>query len=178
MIILTSNPEKIKEIKSIDPMLHIEAGPDLKEVQADKDTVIIHKALDAGIGFAVEDTILEIDGEEVVDIRFKMDFLKEGMKAKWVVSFGYNNGTSIRVYRGEVDGIITIPEIFPEDAFAFDPYFIPNETNKTLYELLQEGKKHEYSPRAIAVKKLVEDDILFEKDISEITLWEGDYQND
>jgi len=178
MIILTSNLEKIREIKEINPTLKIEIGPDLEEVLADKDTVIIYKSLAAGEGYVVEDTILEIDGKEIVDIKWKLKSLKEGMKLKWIISFGYHTGTHIKVYRGEVDGIITIPTIFPENAFGFDLYFKPLGMNKTLYELQKEGLKNQFSPRALAIKALLLDTPIIIKDINTIKQWTGNYQNE
>ena len=181
MIILTSNLEKIQEIRTLYPELIVTQGPDLREVMGNKDQVIIYKALEAGMGHVVEDTILEIDGQEVVDIRWKLGDLKEGMYLKWVVSLGYytSHGT-IKIYRGSVDGIITLPDVFPEDAFGFDLYFKPvaDQHGKTLYQLQKEGKKNTYSPRAIALKNLIDDKPLFIQDVNSIKPWIGKYQTD
>ena len=99
IILVSSNKNKIKEFKEMIPQLKIENGKDLPEVQSDMNNVILYKALDAGKGYIVEDTILEVNGIEVVDIRWKKSSLSEGDKVRWIVSLGYNDGQNISVYQ-------------------------------------------------------------------------------
>jgi len=96
MKISTSNQNKINEIKRIFPNIEVVKGADLKEVLGTMDEVILYKSLDAGKDFVVEDTILTIDGQEVVDIRWNQkDKLKNTKKVSWIVSLGYNDGEKI-----------------------------------------------------------------------------------
>lgn len=176
MKLSSSNQNKIKEFKRIIKDLEIVSGPDLKEVQGTMDEVIIYKSLQAGRDFIVEDTILKIDGKEVVDIKFNQEeILKQGQKASWIVSLGYNDGGTITVYRGIVNGTIVKKT---GEGFGFDPYFLPEHSSKTLAQLEQEGLKDQYSARNIALQKLKNKQYLKVKDIKSIPKWEGLYQNE
>lgn len=179
MIITTSSKEKIREIKELFPTIEVQEGDDILEVFGTIDEVITYKALKVNPGYIVEDTILNIDGKDIIDIKYKMDILKENMKVNWIVSLGYHTKYGkIKVYRGEVEGIITLPDIIPENSYKFDCMFKPLETglDKTLHELKLEKKKNKYSPRYKALENLVKDNFIFEKDISDIPEWNGKYQ--
>ncbi len=79
MYLTTSNKNKIAEFKSIlGDKITIKKGKDVKEVNGNIDEVIIYKSLDSRINSIVEDTILEVDGKEVVDIRY---YIKKYSKA-------------------------------------------------------------------------------------------------
>lgn len=188
MKITTSNKNKIKEIKAFMPEIEIVSGEDIKEVQGTIEEVIVYKAISAGKDFIVEDTILKINGEEVVDIRWKVDELKEGDIVEWITSLGYNDGEKIHVYEGKIEGYITTGKNL--EGFAFDPYFIPKElynlkedddnfllNNKTLTELTELGLKHLYSARINALTQLKEKNIKNTFNINEIPVWTGSYQN-
>lgn len=84
-IFTTSNKFKSQEFKKYLPSVKIKKGKDLDEVMGTKEDVIIYKSLDAGEGYLVEDTILIVNGEEIVDIRWKADELEEGDKATWEI---------------------------------------------------------------------------------------------
>lgn len=78
IFLVTSNEDKIKEYNRISSgKFHATKGPDLREVMADPLTVILQKAKHIDIDYAVEDTILLIDGKEIVDIKFRMDQLSQ-----------------------------------------------------------------------------------------------------
>lgn len=187
MTLISSNPTKIKEFKSFfGNTIDIEAGRDIKEVLGTMDEVIQHKALQAGEGYVVEDTILFVNDVEIVDIRWRLDDLKEGDVAKWITSLGYNDGKNIIVYRGTIDGVITTTR--GSEGFAFDPYFIPSQllgndqfigkdhplANKTLHEL--GDKKHHFSARVNAMYDLMHHRPAYEIAIIDIKPWTGEYQ--
>ena len=134
VILVSSNKNKIAEFRKYISGLTIESGKDLQEVSSDMDTVITYKAYDAGEGYIVEDTILKVNGQEVVDIRWKKASLKDGDKVEWIVSLGYNDGDTITVYRGVTHGKIILGRENSE-AFGFDDLVIPQGSTKTLFEL-------------------------------------------
>lgn len=176
VVLSSSNLNKINEFKRIIPNIQIVQGKDIKEIYGNMDDVIIYKSLDMGKNFIVEDTILKIDGKEVVDIRWNQeDKLKNTKKCEWIVSLGYNDGTNIYIFRGIVNGIIVKPNI--NGGFGFDPYFLPDGCDITLAELENEGNKDKFSARVKALKKFIK----FKPDkiirIDQIKPWKGKYQN-
>jgi len=177
MILKTSNKSKMAEFKRIlGDKLVIEPGIDLPEVDGNKDEVIIYKSLEAGKNIIVEDTILLLDGKEVVDIKWNQeDKLKNTKVATWITSIGYNDGEQIHVYRGIINGIVVEPKV---PGFAFDPYFLPDGSDLTLSELDKVGRKEEFSARKIALINLVKNRSEFSIDISKIKPWTGKYQNE
>jgi inosine/xanthosine triphosphate pyrophosphatase family protein len=189
MVFSSSNKMKIEEYRKYLPNLEIVQGRDLREVQGDIDEVIIHKAIDAGNNFLVEDSIIYINDEEVVDIKWRLKDIKEGDRIRWVVSLGYNDGKHINIYRGEISGIGVIPENRKE-VIHFDPYFLPealinpkddleyNLKGATLQVLNEMGLKQYYSARAKAAKALKENDIYKFALIKDIQPWKGKYQNE
>lgn len=191
MKIATSNPKKVAEFKEIlgDSITSVK-GQDLPEVKGTIDEVILHKAKDAGTDLIVEDTILariDADGniiEEIVDIRWKLDVLIEGESIRWITSLGYNDGETITVYRGEIDGVITKQR--GSEGFAFDPYFVPTEFAYrigdakypvTLADFDALGRKKEFSARFKALMNLKNGTFIFKTPISDILPWEGEYQH-
>ena len=184
--LLSSNENKLKEFKRIIPEIESIKGIDLDEVKADADTVVLYKAKDAykiakenGLGknegIIVEDTILEINGEEVVDIKFSKIYKKEDFQdvdAKWLVRLGLAINDKIYLFKGEIIGKIINKE--RGEGFGFDPYFIPEGSSKTLAELGAE--KDNYSARKKALLAFKENNYYLEKDINDIPEWVGEYQ--
>jgi inosine/xanthosine triphosphate pyrophosphatase family protein len=177
-ILISSNQNKIKEFRSIlKDSITIKEGIDLKEVLGNKDEVILYKSLEAGAGYIVEDTILEVEGKEVVDIKYCLEkYSNININANWIVTLGYNNGTEIKVYRAVIGGVLKRIDLIPADSFGFDSYFIPDGTHKSLYELDKEGKKDFFSARKHALYLLKYDEPLYTKSIKDIPAWSGDYQ--
>ena len=180
-ILSSSNENKIKEFKTIlGNKLTIQKGKDLKEVDGNIDEVILYKSLESGKGFIVEDTILEVEGKEIVDIRYCIDkYSKKDIEAKWIVSLGYNNGEEIFIYRGSIEGNIISIDNIPDDSFGFDSYFIPkekNKANKSLHEFNKIGLKEKYSGRKIALLNLLNNNYYSKTLISSIPIWNGKYQ--
>lgn len=176
MIFVTSNENKIREIKSILPNAKVEKGRDLSEVDGTPLQVVVYKAIDAGKDRVVDDTILIINGKPVVDIRWRIDngTLKPGSKVTWITSFGYNTGTAIKVYRGILKGTITNPK---GNGFGFDPYLLPDGYKETVAQLDELGRKNEVSPRYKALMNLKHDKYFKKFKIEDIPEWKGKYQH-
>lgn len=175
LVIVTSNPKKLKEYNDFGLDVKAKQGKDLPEVDSDIDDVIVYKSLDAGVGTIVEDTVLVVDGVEVVDIRWRIKEMNENAPATWIVSLGVNDGQKIKVYRGFINGMLVKKDDIT--GFGFDEYFVPFGTDLTLGELDRLGKKPEYSARKLAVENLLEDNLCFDADIDKIDTWKGDYQH-
>jgi inosine/xanthosine triphosphate pyrophosphatase family protein len=179
--LVTSNEFKLREFKRFGLDLSIEKGLDLKEVDGTSEEVVIYKALEAGEGKLVEDTILMIDGKEVVDIRNKIDEMSEFEEsdAQWIVSLALLQDGKVHIASASVKGVIRASLINPEDSFGFDAYFQPNDCkdNLSLYQLELAGEKDNYSARKKAINGFLNQSDLFkvieEKDISK---WTGSYQ--
>lgn len=176
VILSSSNKSKINEFKEILPNLKTVVGKDIREVKGTMDDVIIYKTLEANKNEMVDDTILIVNGKEVVDIKWNIEKLKEGDKAIWVTSLGYNDGKKITVYRGEVEGTITKNR--GDEGFAFDPYFIPKGSDFTLGELNKDNLKKFYSARTIALLNFKNNKAYKVLDINSIPKWKGKYQNE
>lgn len=178
MRLVTSNPNKLREFKELGLDLDIAPGIDLKEVQGNINEVILHKAKDAGPGLVVEDTVLLVNGEEVVDIRWRVQEMaqQEGAEAAWVVSLGHNDGEFIRVYRGTIRGTL-VNRVPREGSFGFNPYFIPQGSELTLDELDVLGRKKHFSARAAAATDLMVNHHILKVALSDLPQWTGDYQN-
>lgn len=184
MRLVTSNLNKLKEFRRLSDGLDvtIQHGADIKEVKTDNPLeVAIYKAIEAGDGSIVEDTVLKIDGEEITDIRYRLSELRglvdyEGCKLEWITTLAVNNGDSISLYSGITYGTFKNLREVPDDSFGFDPFFIPKGSSNTLYELEKEGRKDDFSARKVAIKNLTlgikEGDI----EINSVPRWKGEYQ--
>lgn len=178
-IITTSNQDKINEFISIlgEERVVVQKGRDIKEVFGTMDEVILHKSFDAGVGYIVEDTILEVDGKEIVDIRYNIEkFADKNIEARWIVSLGFNDGDNIYVYRGIIKGQLVAVDEIPFDAFGFDPYFVPNGSKDSLYTLKQNGQKDLFSARKIALENLLLEKAIIVTPRVSIKPWTGKYQ--
>ena len=183
MKILTSNKNKLLEFQRIlkDNNIEVATGEDLEEVLGNREEVITYKSLSAGKDVMVEDTILSVDGKDVVDIRFKLEELLNKVsrygaitKLSWIVNLGYNDGSYIYIYTGVVDGIFTQKTT---DGFGFDPYFLPNWANASLAQLEKEGRKDDYSARILALNNFMQKRFTKKIKIKDIPKWDGAYQN-
>jgi inosine/xanthosine triphosphate pyrophosphatase family protein len=126
----------------------------------------------------VEDTSLDIEGEDIgVNIRWLIEEIKnfEGKKAKWKVILGVNDGLTISLYQGFINGRI-VNKPFDAPSFGFDPYFIPDGSDYTLHELEKMGLKDQYSARKIAVQQMLNKEFMMKEEIKNIPKWNGDYQ--
>lgn len=179
LLLLSSNPKKLAEYRDFGLSISISRGDDLPEVDGSPEDVILHKSLAAGPGTLLEDTILEISGKPVIDIRWKVGELdaSEGAHATFVVSLALNDGFSIRVWRARIEGTLSSPAEMPQDAFGFDPFFVPHGAEgMTLHELTLIGRKSEFSARALVVQSLLTGNPIMEAEIDDIPPWTGKWQ--
>lgn len=175
MVIVTSNKKKLKEYNDFGLDIKAEPGLDLPEVDSNIDDVIVYKSLAAGENKIVEDTILEVDGVEIVDIRWKIKEMNMNSPARWIVSLGLNDGNKITIYRGVIDGqLVKTDDI---TGFGFDEYFIPNGSPYTLGQLDKQGNKALFSARKIACENLLNNNVEFSVDINNISEWVGGFQH-
>ena len=177
--LVTSNEMKLKEFNSFGLDLTIEKGLDLPEIDTPNALdVIIYKSKDAGKGTIVEDTTVSISGVSITDIKFKLDELNfhDGADITWSTYLAKNDGESISIYYGCSIGKVKIPDTLPGEAFAFDPYFVPNGETRTLYELSLVDLKSKYSARLFAAEHLMSDEAVGVVEIDKIVDWEGEYQ--
>lgn len=179
--LLTSNLSKLNEFQSIlGDLITIKQGVDLKEVDADPLTVMIYKSKDAGVGTIVEDTVLYVDGQPIVDIRFKMDNLanlKQSSNAIWKVMLGHNDGTNIYFFEAEVHGVLRPCKEVPSNSFGFDPYFFIESENASLSDLEKNGRKKDFSARKLAIDKMLNGIPFHQVALSDIKEWRGSYQS-
>lgn len=183
-ILVSSNENKLKEFSRFGLDLAIEKGRDLQEIKSTLLNVVIHKALDAGEGRVVEDTALIIDGEPIVDIKWRLKELAklsadERPSVFWSVILGYNTGEEIKVYYGSVQchlAGLTENDVVPEDAFGFDPYLCPAGESYSLYQLEKMGLKDNFSARKIAAENFMGDRYGHVVKVADVEPWTGEYQ--
>ena len=183
MKLVTSNKFKLKEFQRFGLNLDIASGLDLEEVDGTPEEVITYKAIEAGNNLMVEDTILIVDGVEIVDIREKINdlHLLINKKAIWKVSIACVINDKIKIATAEIEGFISQPTHDLNKSFGFDPFFTVYskdlDQNLSLSQLEDINKKDNYSAR----KKCI-DNFLNEKgDFKIITKdnvpqWKGAYQ--
>ncbi|MFS1426490.1 non-canonical purine NTP pyrophosphatase [Vibrio splendidus] len=180
--LVTSNENKITEFNRLagDLSFSIEKGQDLKEVKSnDAIEVAIYKAIDAGVGCIVEDTILTIDGEEVTDIRYRLDELRMRQaeaRLSWITTLAVCHEDRVEMHRGVINGRFSPLDIIPDDAFGFDPFFIPDGETKSLYVLEKEGIKDQFSARKLAIDSIRYGNSFHSILLSGVSKWEGEYQ--
>lgn len=176
--LVSSNLNKLKEFQRILPEIEAVPGVDLREIQADKDLVILYKVKELNKDlFVVEDTIIEIleqnQWKEVVDIRYQMNNLQGQFKAKWITSLAYLEQGLIKVFRGATEGFLDAQRTMK--GFGFDNYFIPQGEAQSLYDL--GNKKDDYSARKKALINLKEDKPFMTKELKTLKKWTGKYQS-
>ena len=207
LVFATSNKSKLDEIKRIIPNIKsLTYAKDIEEVDGTIDEVILHKAKDArhqnfiqsGTSIIVEDTIIRnLDtNQDITDIKWTVDSLKEGTNVEWITSLALNDGINIYIFRGNQRGVVTRER--GDEGFAFDPYFIPEELyqdynknytrngfnygkaypNYTLGELDKIGLKDMFSARSKALNYLNEFRLDKVVQLIEVKDWEGRYQNE
>ncbi len=183
--LFSSNQKKLGEYREFGlEDVQLFDGPDLKEVLSSASDVIMYKALEAGSFMQgrvlVDDTYLEVDGEELVDIKWQIDSVRsfQNRSIVWVVNIGENDGSFIRIFSGriccEVKNVLSVPE----NAFGFDPFLVPVGQSETLYELAQKGQKSIFSARRIAIEKIMNNSPDLIVEIDTIPKWNGAFQNE
>jgi inosine/xanthosine triphosphate pyrophosphatase family protein len=184
LILLSSNENKIKEFNRFGLPVKAIKGRDLEEVQGTPLEVITYKALEVDEYCIVEDTILEIAGEEIVDIKGKIAIIEDlnyfGQSAKWIVSIGVIIEDKLYVSKGVIEGIMGMPIKDSNKGFGFDPYFYPTSNNPdflSLSKLEEKGLKDSCSARKACIDSFLKnDDNLKIIETKDIPKWTGEYQ--
>ena len=166
----TSNPDKLAEFRRLG-LSDIQAmGRDLPEPDADPLTVIRSKASQMGENVLVEDTSLDVDGEDVgVNVKWLLNNLEQfvGKRATFTVMMGVLREGVVEVYRGSVQGTLVEPR---GKGFGFDPAFLPDGARHTLGE----SKPDRYNARALAVKNFLKGRAY--RTLPPLKNWEGPWQ--
>lgn len=151
----TSNQGKLKEFERLFASHGISLKStqyDLREIDADPLTVVVHKASQLNEGVLVEDTSLDIEGADVgVNVRWLIDNLNVyvGRKATCRVLLAYQKEGKIHVFEGRISGKIV--EKQGANGFGFDPFFLPDNASETLAQ----SKPDRFNARAKAVESLL-----------------------
>jgi XTP/dITP diphosphohydrolase len=187
MKFITGSSEKIKEFKRINPSITpgvAKVSP--KEIKS-QDTIMVavYKVIDMfkqnnfNEEIMIEDTALEVEGAEIgTDIKYlveQLDNLK-GKNAKWIVTIATTNGEKVEVFQGVIKGRIDSKR--GTKGFAFDKYFVPNYSTKTLSQLEEEDQKDFYSARKEAIIAFQNKNSVFRKKVKYIPEWTGEYQEE
>ena len=146
---------------------------DLKEIDSDPISVVVHKASQMSEKTLVEDTSLEIEGENVgINIKWLLDDLNKyvNKKAVWTVLLAYKEQGKVYVFQGVVKGVIADSK--GKSGFGFDQNFLPDGSQKTLAE----EKPDHYNARFLAVKELLKNNPLTVE--NPIEDWKGPWQED
>ena len=182
----TSNQQKLAEYRAMGLEFPVVEGLDIKEVDADFCTVAQYKALSAGAGALVDDTILTFDGEEMVDVRWRVQELVESARLsqpdiRWIVTLAHHTGQTIDLYKGVIVCDLVMDLDFdnvPEDAFAFDPFLKPKGEDHSFYELSKMGRKGEFSPRNLAIQAFKDNKPFMQVSVADLPEWTGGYQKE
>ena len=182
LILGSSNQSKINEYNNFGLNLKTLTIKDLKEVDGSELEVIIHKVLELGEeNIIVEDTSLQVEGSNVgVNAKWLMDSLHTNQiynnrKATWTVYIGLKCNDQIYVFTSSTTGVISQSKAHNR-SFGFDAIFIPDGSDKTLFELSSLGRKADFSPRKKAIDQLLSKQIIYNIKASEIPPWTGKYQ--
>lgn len=177
MKLVTSNEDKIKEYNRFGLGISAMKGIDIDEVDADILTVGLYKSLMSPLDTLIEDTSLDVEGENVgVNVRWLCNDIPKftGKKCFWNVVLGYHTSEIIFLYSATIEGIID-GNRYDENSCGFDSVFVlPN--GKTLHDMEMVGEKDLYSPRKKVVEKFINHDYTAKYKISNIPTWRGKWQ--
>lgn len=191
MILITSNKNKLNELIRLGLPISETKKIDLPEVLSDPTTVALYKSIEAGSNSLIEDTILKIDDEYIVDIRWRINEiigLSEKTTINWVVTLAHNDGYKVNIYTGEIPCKINPRCLMfdfkkSDDSFGFDEYLIPqmndnkgHENKLSLYELEKKGCKDCFSARKIAVDNFISGKKTTSVLVSDLLPWKGKFQ--
>ncbi|WP_410951724.1 non-canonical purine NTP pyrophosphatase [Pseudomonas sp. S1(2024)] len=178
--IVSSNKTKINEYRRLSGnTIEVQPGTDLPEILGTPDQIALYKALEAGEGLIVEDSILVVDGEPLIDIKWRLEELTqraqhEPCKLVWEVRLAYLRDGLVKVFLGTLEG-----RLRPWDVAGsgYDPIFNVLGVGQSLARLEIRGLKDQYSARARAFKALLADQHHISIDQSALPAWTGAYQN-
>lgn len=176
----TSNPSKIADYRDLMSrhglILAGQSRADLREVDADPLTVLVHKASQFDHDWVlVDDGSFEVEGCDIgVNIRWLVDALPglAGRPASMQVMVGFRERGQIIVSQGLVTGFVVAPRGEGPAGFSVLPYFQPNGRTHTLAEHRDDA----VNPRAQAVGALARGD--FVAIAQPITTWDGPWQGE
>lgn len=170
----TSNTTKLDEYKELLGKEGISLHAikiDQDEIDADPLSVVAHKASQIGERILVDDTSLDIEGEDVgVNLRWLIDDIPKyvGKKALWRVLLAYRSGDQVFIYRGEVPGTIVPPAVKGDP--RLEAIFLPDGASVTLGV----DKPDLLNPRALAVDSFIRNEL--EAILPTIDSWDGPWQ--
>lgn len=179
--LVSSNVTKIAEYRRLSrDTLPVQSGDDLREIVGTPDEIALYKALEAGPGLIVEDSILVVDGEPLIDIKWRLAELKERAKTQtatlsWETRLSYIKDGMVFVFFGEVSGHLRPYDI---KGSGYDPIFNVEGVGQSLARLEQRGLKDLYSARARAFQNLLAHKLHLAKRVDELPVWTGDYQSE
>lgn len=174
--LVTGNMDKVREYERFGLDVVPVRGPDVREADSDPVTVMIHKAIGLAPGQAAEDTGLAVEDAAVgINVKWLMDSLPSlsGKRCVWTVLIGLRLDAEIRIYRGDIPGTIVPAR---GNGFGFDPFMLPDGSDKTLAELDMAGAKDAFSSRRLAAEALVGDMPATVVRISDVAPWDGPWQ--
>lgn len=171
----TGNKNKFKEFSRMFAKHGItleSTAIDLREIDSTPENVVAHKATAVGDNVIVEDTQLDVEGQDVgVNVKWMLANLEqfEGKKATWTVLMAVKKMGMVEIYKGVVEGKI-VKARGPE-GFGFDPIFEPLGSDKTLAE----DKPDDVNARWLAIDNLCKGN-LYQK-CKPIAEWDGKWQD-
>ena len=176
----TSNPSKIVDYQDLMArhrlVLAGHTCADLREVDADPLTVLVHKASQFEQDWVlVDDGSFEVEGCDIgVNIRWLVDALPglAGRPASMQVMVGFRERGRIMVSQGVVSGNVVAARGEGPAGFSVLPFFQPTGRSRTLAE----HRDDQINPRAQAVAALARGK--FVAIVPPITRWEGPWQGD
>ncbi|MCB9061673.1 MAG: hypothetical protein H6622_09145 [Halobacteriovoraceae bacterium] len=191
-IINSSNSGKKQQFDEMfGPLVHGFLEIDKREIDSDPLSVAVHKASqfkDYEHPVLIDDTIMEIDGEEVgINIRWIVESGKikdyVGKRATWGSTLAYRIGNKVYTAYGEIHGTIVDPfpllntfhpdiqDLIQQGAFGFDLFFKADGDHYPIGF----NKVPKRSPRWHAAKKILRGEVEVHDTIEE---WSGPWQND
>lgn len=184
LVLGSSNQSKIKEYQEFGLNIKTKTIPNLKEVDGSELEVIIHKTKDLNEeNVILEDSSLHVENASVgVNTKWLLNELKnnplyDGRKTVWNIYLGLIQNNKIYIFCDNIHGKICQKKK-NDLAFGFDSIFIPDGTDKNLYELKLEGNKELYSARKKAIMNLINNKPEKIIDCSSVSNWVGSYQNE
>ena len=170
IVVVTSNPNKLREINEILGTNHQVSSLGIPEIQSlDLDEVITAKA-EAAFEIIkkpvlVTDVSLEIEALGGLPGPFVKFFLNtlgaegtvklikgKGTETKVTDAVAIYDGKSLKIFKGTIDGLMA-RKARGKQGFGFDVVFIPKGHKKT-YAQMSPEEKNKISHRALALKKL------------------------
>lgn len=173
MHLLTTSSHKIAEYLSLG--IEAKRSDPFREVKGSLDEVVIYKVLQVPANILVEDTILRLDGEDIVESKYTLPPINVATDASWITSLGFHDGEQLYIYRGELSGRLNGP--IPESTKSLATFFVPNGAERTLQDLRDDGLGLQYSARRAAVDAFRESRPALVKLISEVPQWTGPFQD-